>query len=433
MPEEEFEILAEKLLAGEASAEEKMHLDRLMAQDAALRHKMRDLALARTVLKQIGPLAEAVNAAPVAIPETRLRELQDFVRQSRKLERTQQKKAQWWPWIRNPTALAWPARIGFAALAVAILVGAWYQFRPDKVPLSVGQNQWDRQPIGYLITAQGNPEVRRGGATLAPNPTRALFSGDEIRLAKEEAAYLFTLKGIFSFNGPTNISADHPSLQPGVTLRSSPGATLQKGLFQPGRQLLALGFFVTTRNSRSIALYSPRESTATLTPIILWKDEIGKTYELLITDELDKAAPPFRATGVTSPVKFAEIEFWKGRPLSMDSLYRIRLMETGNPLSTSEYTFRTLSDAAAYVATPEIPAEKIVRAQRLLTSENPCPGDALAELLTLPSEFATSEVVLRLKLVLFGQFGLKEEYDFTAENLRQLMATSVRTGRSDLR
>src|SRR5439155_20256458 len=93
-------------------------------------------------------------------------------------------------------------------------------------------------------------------------------------------------------------------------------------LFRPIEPGVASALLVTTRSGQSIPLYSPLGSTANATPLILWKSEPGKIYDITITDEFDSKATPLRLSGVVAPVDFAKVDAWKGRALAKDGLYR---------------------------------------------------------------------------------------------------------------
>ena len=66
--DEEFDILTVKILAGEASADEQARLERLMAQKAELKRDFADLKAAWDAVREIGPLARAMEAPPGSIP-----------------------------------------------------------------------------------------------------------------------------------------------------------------------------------------------------------------------------------------------------------------------------------------------------------------------------------------------------------------------------
>src|SRR2546430_1977483 len=78
--DEEFDILTVKILAGEASSEEQVRLEQLMAQNAELRRDFADLKAAWDSVREIGPLAQAMEAAPASIPSARLSGLQAAVK-----------------------------------------------------------------------------------------------------------------------------------------------------------------------------------------------------------------------------------------------------------------------------------------------------------------------------------------------------------------
>ena len=186
-------------------------------------------------------------------------------------------------------------------------------------------------------------------------------------------------------------------------------STLYAALFQPVPELLKAGLLVTTRSVQGIALYSPAGSTASLTPLILWKAEPGKTYDLRITDEFDAATPPWRLNAVTSPVDFAKVAAWNGRTLTRDGLYRLRISETGRALTACEYTFQTVKKDLDLP--PDGTTNPLHEALRILTDTPSRVGDALAILLTMPPDIAASELALRLKLRAFGQLSFQADYD----------------------
>jgi len=78
--DEEFDILTVKILAGEASAEEQARLKELMAQNAGLKRDFADLKAAWDSVREIGPLAQAMEAPPGSIPSARLSGLQAAVK-----------------------------------------------------------------------------------------------------------------------------------------------------------------------------------------------------------------------------------------------------------------------------------------------------------------------------------------------------------------
>src|SRR6185503_13241245 len=78
--DEEFDILTVKILACEASAEEQARLEQLLAQNPELRREFADLKAAWDSVREIGPLARAMEAPPSPIPSARLVGLQAAVK-----------------------------------------------------------------------------------------------------------------------------------------------------------------------------------------------------------------------------------------------------------------------------------------------------------------------------------------------------------------
>jgi len=259
---------------------------------------------------------------------------------------------------------------------------------------------------------------------IALSSATPLRSADEVRLPRGAKAHLVTASGAIELVGPKRMLAGEEAARgrastekAGNRQRAFANATnaLQVALFKPPKEISASSFLTTTRSSQIIPLYSPLGSTSNFKPLILWKSEPGKTYDITIADEFDSKATPLRLSGVVPPIEFAKVEAWQGRMLAKDGLYRITLSETGNLLSACEYTFRTLKNEEATISIS--PAEKLLSAYRILSTEPSRVGDALAELLTLPPAFAESALANRLKLYVFGKAGYREDFDAVAAQL----------------
>lgn len=452
--DEEFDILTVKILAGEASAVEQARLEQLMAQKPELKRDFADLQAAWDSVREIGPLAQAMEAPPCSIPSARLSGLQaavrtkfgstsgeDSIAQSGDLGRPAQTDAKRIEPVRGDNA-----RFGNDASSAFALVKQWFSGTIGLAPMGVAvallilaalaggillNNRRTTAPtaadqtevIAYLVNGEVEPDVRRAEKPIDTRAGAALRASDEVRLAAGGKIGLITPNGFLELSGPiasrvgelvrNQSDKTQPSNDRGGLTKEA--EALRAALFWPANQLLASELLVTTRSGQSIPLYSPLGSTANLTPLILWKSERGKTYEIAITDELEQNAKPLRLSGVVPPVDFGKVEAWKGRTLARDGLYRIRLSETGKPLSASENTFRILKDAEASI--PSAPMEKLLRAYLILSTQRSRVGDALAELLTLPPAFAEFELALRLKLLAFGRQGYKEDFDAVAAKL----------------
>src|ERR1041384_1968385 len=78
MPDE-FDLLAAKSLAGEASAAEEEELRNLLSRNAELADEFDRLRATWDTVRHLGPDAEAMEAVPIAIPPRRLQNLQQVV------------------------------------------------------------------------------------------------------------------------------------------------------------------------------------------------------------------------------------------------------------------------------------------------------------------------------------------------------------------
>jgi hypothetical protein len=82
MDAETFTDLALRVIAGEASADERAALERELTGDAARRGEFEQLALMLDALRAAGPMTEAAKAAVPELPAHRVNELRTAVRQN---------------------------------------------------------------------------------------------------------------------------------------------------------------------------------------------------------------------------------------------------------------------------------------------------------------------------------------------------------------
>jgi len=423
--EDVFDILAAKVLAGEATEAERSQLQSMLARSDELRAEFAALQSTWNSLKEAAPVIQAQTAPSAEIPAGRLRQLQQAVRDSPLAAASASGKRV------SPHNQAEES----ASLSLVAIIRHWLQqWSGDSQGLVsvallrgvAGVFIWLNQPeagrivespstdpVAHLLVNQGRVEVRRRGQLLTAVAAFTLRAGDQIQLPSESEATVIAPDGDVRLRGPRTTTALDLAAEVRASnrLTNQPGqaSALQLALFQPVPELLKSGLLVTTRSAQSIPLYSPNGATASMTPLILWKAEPGKTYDLQITDEFDSATPPWTVSAATPPVEFAKVEAWKGRTLARDGLYRLRISETGRPLTTCEYTFRTMKDGGApSLGATTNPLHEVLR---ILTTAPSCVGDALAILLTLPPELAESELSLRLKLMVFGQLGQQDDFD----------------------
>lgn len=221
----------------------------------------------------------------------------------------------------------------------------------------------------------------------------------------------------------------HPAKQAAVTepkAQENLAARIRTLLDQPPDRFLAmldtLPAPTVNRSAQGIAIYSPSSSTRRLQPVILWRTEPGKKYDITIVDENSRATPPWRAPAVTPPLDPSTLPAWKDRPFARDGYYRLTLQETGpaaSPTTATETTFHVLPDATADALTsPEAPEAILERARLALTTEPIFYGDALAALTALATASADSVPALRIRAVALRQLGSPDPYTAVVAGLQ---------------
>ena len=443
MAADEFNLLATKMLADEATPEERARLEAVLAAEADRAAEFAELQAVWLALREVGPLAQAMEAPPLPIPEPRLKKLRQVVREEfpairpaqpsepRSSRREEAHSGSVEETQRRLTSAAtlgggkFGLRLALAAILIGglLLAGIWCLW------LSPRSNS--SSPAGYLVITKGTVELRRAAQTLPLSPAAPVHAADELRLTAGSQAEIIAANGVIHLQGPKQLRvqaaiagavrtiANVPN-DTAATERAQQRAKIQTALFRPVPQLAAGNLLITSRAAQSIPLYSPAGATARLAPPIWWKAEPGKTYDLVISDELNKQTPPFRANALAPPVDFAKLASAQGKTLAKDGLYRLRLTESGRSASVCEYVFRTLP--ASDETRPATPGEKLLAAHRIYASDASRVGDVLAELLTLPDALANTELALRLKLLAFGQLGYAEDFDAALAKLKEIAA-----------
>jgi hypothetical protein len=434
--DDEFEILAAKVLAREATEAEHLRLQKLLAQNDERRMEFTALEAAWATLRAATPLVSSLNPGPALIPPERLRQLRQALRAEAAAPKVPSTPEIEWPRrlhysAAHATALAhnWllrrlgasPALVSLALLL--LIAGAVFLInRPAKKHTSLPGSP----PAAYLLPGSGLVDVRRDGERLASTSVTALRSADEIYIPPGTVADVITPRRWLRFEGPRTIATSaldgHPAaaqVQSNLTARSE---VLRAALFTPATELHSPDLLVTTRSIQGIPLYSPLGATASVAPTILWKADPGRNYDLRITDEFDSSTPPWTIEAVRPPVHFGEVAAWKDRPLARDGLYRLRISESGQPLTTTGYTFRTTEVGAPY--TPATAHESIATALSILAATPTRVGDALNVLMRLPADQANTELALRLKLAIFGVHGYQDDFDLVAARLRARSSTA---------
>ena len=413
--EDEFDILAAKVLAEEASPPERSRFARLLAEHPSQAKDFADMQAAWDATRMNGHLSLSLDSPPAEIPAERLRELERVVRKTKVAPRKQpdvlrpQEPAGWLTliclWLRTtglrPTTLSL-VLLGLAVGGFFVFQKIWSEGSRDAV-------------VAFIAHAKGEFQVLRDGRSRTATGGSALGSRDFIALESGAEVTLVQGQGVLQLTGPRRgrvgdlLLSDAEATDP-----SGNSNLLYRVLFSPARQVSLLSVVSRTRGAHDIHVYSPVGTTADLTPTLIWNAVSGKRYDIVLTDEFDVRQPALRLSSTEPPVEFEEA--WKGRSLKPDGLYRVRISETGNLLTASESTFRTLKEAdVAQLA--QNGAEAMMNAFGILSRSPSRAGDALAILLRLPGDLAKSELAVRLKLAAFAMLGYEAEFDAIARQL----------------
>ncbi len=457
MSDAQFSELVVKVLGGEASVEERARLDDLIRSSPAHANTFDELQATWKIVAEIGPLCQALDSPAIEIPPEISAQLRRSVLESGEdsedhaladqdslaksptvrsdggrnaLNQSPQRPIDW-PLIRflRLRVGAWFERspIGFSRTVAAVTLllalasmGLWW---------SRGHTSWETSQgdiAAYLVLKHGESQIQRAGGKLAVKGCAPLESTDAVTLSADAVATLLTKTGEVEVSGPGRLflrdvlqrKVGAPNRTQSLPTPSYLDGTMRETLFASETRLEHSGLLVATRGFHPIALYSPLGATGDALPVVRWRAEPGKRYNLAIIDEFGLKRTFVQLNAVMPPVKLAQVTGLAGRALSRPGLYRIIISESGHPLMATEYTFRTLEADKSERA--QAAPERLLRACRLFYSQPGRTGDILEELLGLPASWAESELALRLKLALFGQLGYQEEFDATAAKLRKI-------------
>jgi hypothetical protein len=414
--DDEFEILAAKILAREASPDEQSRWRELLSRAPQLREEFASLQATWKLIQEVGPAASALSAEAHPIPHKQLQSLQEVVRKTftapvptvpipkAPSSRSEEIPSSWfrlWQW--------WHRQARFVPVMTSALLlaglGAALLF------LLTSSNDSTESiaelPVAFALTGDTEAQLQRDGQR---RPARAavIHHRDILHLPAGARLTLLTSNGWGQLTGPVRLARQDWESRIAPAANDASFRMLRLALFSPLPEFLKQDLLTTTRGGGSIPLYSPLNATTERTPRILWSAEPNVTYDLQITDELNPQVPSWRVTAVASPADLAKLDLWKERPLLAEGLYRLRLTKTGQPLTASDYTFRVLSNGATTPARTD--DEKVAKALNILVHAPACLGDALAELLTLSPESKQSELVSRLQLLILGKAGYVEEF-----------------------
>jgi len=405
--EERFDILAAKVLAGEATTQETAELRSLLAVDAELQAQFSRLEESDKLLRDGAAIAaEMDRGGNEKLPSSHQKELEAALQKRFESASDEQDR----PGIPGWCMLFRPHWLVTTCLLVALVFTGIHVLRQFTATVPV-QNALR----GYVLIEQGNAQLRRSDGKTSVAAVMSFESGDTLSVADGGRVLIIASNVLRNLTGPVALKLDQlPSADLSPTNRSR---TVQLALFAPADQLFGPELVVSTRSPSGIHIYSPRGRTASLAPLFVWESKPGENYEVRVTDESEPDTPVWEAHNVTPPIDFAERPDWSGRPLKPFRLYRLTVALTGQPGTTSDCTFLTAENPLPPESRPDL--AKLKNAFELLSKSPAYVGDEIADLLTISDPLSSTDFAIHLKLMALGQLGYRQEVEALVSELRR--------------
>jgi len=268
-----------------------------------------------------------------------------------------------------------------------------------------------RTPIAaYLIPIDNLTRVKQPWwpSTRLAVP-RALHSGERIAIPSG-----MSVKLIHADNGTAEQVTGPTKLFLRQKLPSEPDA-----LVSPLTEILATAN-TKAHADNAIIVTTPVSMTRYLNPSITWIAREGVTYDVAVTDAADSFVPPRLARGVRPPLALADLETPQRRQLGADRNYTLIIREANSTTVIGGARFLTTTDAQLQNTLPTTPAELITEAAAAMAKSPTRTGDAWLALSRLPSDWAASELGVRLRLRVAAELGHSEELTRALADARAL-------------
>lgn len=173
-------------------------------------------------------------------------------------------------------------------------------------------------------------------------------------------------------------------------------------------------------NEDAVIVTSPVGMTRYLNPLITWTTREGMTYDVAVADSADSLVPPRISRSVRPPITLAELETPQRRQLGVDRNYIVIVREANSTTIAGGARLLTTTDAQLQNQLPSTPAELIAEAVAALAKIPYRTGDAWLALSRLPTEWARSELGVRLRLRVATELGLTDELNLALADARAL-------------
>lgn len=269
----------------------------------------------------------------------------------------------------------------------------------------------NRTPVAaYLVPIDNNSRVKPAWWPSARlDLPRALRSGESLTIPAGS-----NLKLIHADSGAAELITGPTSLFLQQKLPSEPEA-----LVSPMQEILG-AVTKPTGTDNTVIITSPVDMTRYLNPLIAWTTREGINYDIAVADAADEFVPPRIARGVRPPIALAALETPQRRQLGVDRNYAILIRESNASAIAAGARLLTTTDAKLENQLPTTPAELIAEAAAAIAKKPMRTGDAWLALSHLPTDWARTELGVRLRLRVATELGLADEFDHALTDARVL-------------
>ena len=441
-----FEELAISAAMGELDREKQDYFDKLIESDAKLRQEYSQILETHGCMQTLGAVQSSLDATS---PRPSEQQIQKLMSQLHIEEPPPSEKSPTTSYKRNIMIIA----TGGIAAAIIFMAGIQLgqntglptqenrpsdQQQEDLFSMRGGNNEdstsppsesTDKQPVGFIMSESSNMTIQRQDDEIPGTVGEAVYVGDVLQLPKNQKALILTQEGEHTIEGPleykikktsglkevaTSNQTDDPSAS-GFRGESSSGQSSTPAygefLFTPPSEALATASLNVQRNAAEFELHSPTGEIAILNPNIVWEDEKGETYEIVLKNMMDNQET-YRATAKKSPLSFSELSGSPEKSLQPGSIYELTIQKQNSRFGGAQTSFMTADEARILTTSNElIPAIKASRQK-----ENW--GNMLTLIYQLPRAVRESPLMLRWALLAHSQLG----HEKASERLTQKRA-----------
>jgi hypothetical protein len=268
------------------------------------------------------------------------------------------------------------------------------------------------QPGGYALAVDANSHV--GGRwfsqplttarTFAAGETLSVPEGSRVRLIYPDARNEM-------LSGKTRVE---------LPAGESRGEAADNFLAVPLAELVNVTAVGTHSATGDVRIVSPVGVTRFTNPTIAWAARPETDYDVVIIDPADELAPPRIAKNIRPPLTFDRLQSPQIRALQKDRLYEVHVREAGSTLMLGAARILVAEDAAEG-ALPTEPVDLVVEAVNAMAKKPTRTGDAWLALSRLPPAWRETELVVRLRLRVTADLGLRDEFVRAQESAWRLV------------